>query len=116
MKKGLFIIVLVLAVFVGQAKEKEVKTGGDSESTATVALNGTVADEISGEALVGVEIKLDGTDLKTYTDFDGNFSFDNVKQGEYKIVANYISYEKKTETLEVSPNKNELKIKLHSSK
>ena len=70
---------------------------------------------IVGEALVGVEIKLEGTDLKTYSDFDGNFSFDNVKQGEYKVIANYISYEKKTETLKISPNENELKIKLHSS-
>ncbi len=114
MKKGFFIIALILTVFIGQAKEKENKTG-DTESAAVVALKGTVADEVSGEALVGVEIKLEGTDLKTYSDFDGNFSFNNVKQGEYKVIANYISYQKKTETLEVSPNKNELKIKLHSS-
>ena len=114
MKKGLFIIAFILAVFLVQAKEKETKTG-ESESTAAVVLKGTVADEISGEVLVGVEIKLEGTDLKTYSDFDGNFSFDNVKQGEYNVIANYISYEKKTETLKVSPNENELKIKLHSS-
>lgn len=113
MKKGIIAIIMVLAVLVGQAKEKE----GKSKNTeaATSALKGTVADEKSGEALVGVEIKLEGTDLKTYSDFDGNFSFNDIKPGEYKLVANYISYEKETKTLNVSPSKNELKIKLHSS-
>ena len=80
-----------------------------------MVLNGTVADENSGEALVGVEIKIEGTDLKTYTDFDGNFSFENVKPGEYKLVTNYISYQKNTETLNVTSRENDIKIKLHSS-
>lgn len=105
---------LVLTLIVGQAKEKDNKTG-DSETTATIALKGSVLDEISGEALVGVEVKIEGTDFKTYTDFDGNFTFNQVKKGECKVVANYISYEKNAQTLEVSEDKNELKIKLHSS-
>ena len=113
MKKVIIALTFILVVFAVQAKEKDSK--GTTENTATTVLKGNVADEKSGEALVGVEIKLDGTDLKTYTDFDGNFSFKNVKPGEYKVVANYISYEKITETLNVSSNKNELKIKLHSS-
>lgn len=113
MKKIVIVFALIVAVFAVQAKEKESKS--NTESTATTVLKGTVADEKSGEALVGVEIKLEGTDLKTYSDFDGNFSFNKVKPGEYKVVANYISYEKETKTLNVSPSKNELKIKLHSS-
>ena len=114
MKKGIIVILMVLAVLSIQAKEKGNKLK-DTETTANTALKGTVADEKSGEVLVGVEIWLEGTDLKTYTDFDGNFSFNKVKPGEYKLVANYISYEKETQTLNVSPNINELKIKLHSS-
>lgn len=114
MKKGIILIFLILVGLVIQAKEKENKTK-DTEAKATIALKGNVADEKSGEALVGVEIKLEGTDLKTYSDFDGNFSFNDVKPGEYNVIANYISYEKETETLNVTPNKNELKIKLHSS-
>ena len=104
MKKGIIVIFMILVVLATQAKEKENKPE-DSETAATTALKGTVADEKSGEALVGVEIKLEGTDLKTYTDFDGNFSFNNVKPGEYKLVANYISYEKDTELLDISPKK-----------
>ena len=114
MKKGIIVIFMILIVFVAQAKEKEGKSK-NTEAATTTAVKGTIADEKSGEALVGVEIKLEGTDLKTYSDFDGNFSFNNVKSGEYKLVANYISYEKETKTLNISPNMNDLKIKLHSS-
>jgi protocatechuate 3,4-dioxygenase beta subunit len=115
MKKIIIALVFVASVIAVQAKEKDSKSTSTSDATATTILKGTVADENSGEALVGVEIKLEGTDLKTYTDFDGNFSFSKVKPGEYKVVANYISYEKKSETLQVSPEKNELKIKLQTS-
>ena len=114
MKKGIIVVFTFWWFLESRQKKKKVKV--DTESTATTVLKGTVADEKSGEALVGVEIKLEGTDLKTYSDFDGNFSFNNVKSGEYKVVANYISYEKETKTLNVSPSENELKIKLHSSK
>lgn len=114
MKKITILFLLVLAVFAVKAKENE-NRNSDTENTAAVVLTGTVADKISGESLVGVEVKIDGTDLKTYTDFDGNFSFEGVKPGEYKLVTNYISYQKKTEVLNVSAQGNNLKIKLQSS-
>lgn len=115
MKKIIIALLMSVSMIAVQAKEKDSKSSGNNEATATTVLKGTVADENSGEALVGVEVKLEGTDLKTYTDFDGNFSFSSVKPGEYKVVANYISYEKKSETLNVSADKNELKIKLQTS-
>jgi len=114
MKKLTILLVLVLAIFAVNAKENANKAT-DTETSATTILTGTVADENSGESLVGVEVKIEGTDLKTYTDFDGNFSFKNVKPGEYKLVTNYISYQKKTEVLNVSAQENKLKIKLQSS-
>lgn len=114
MKKITILFALVITVFVASAAENK-NNATDTENTATTILTGTVADENSGESLVGVEVKIEGTDLKTYTDFDGNFSFKNVKPGEYKLVTNYISYQKKTEVLEVSAQENELKIKLQTS-
>jgi hypothetical protein len=80
-----------------------------------VVLVGSISDAKSGESLVGVEVKIEGTDLKTYTDFDGNFTFNNVKPGEYKVVANYISYKPGAEKLEASAKNNELKLKLQPS-
>ena len=54
--------------------------------------------------------------MKTYTDFDGKFSFRNLKPGEYNIVASYISYEKNTIELPIEDKENNLiSIKLESS-
>jgi hypothetical protein len=110
---GFLSIMLAVAV---TANEKEGKTAVNSDNTATVALSGTVLDGTSGELLVGVEVKIEGTETKAYTDFDGNFTFENVKPGEYKLVTNYISYNKTTETLKVDGNKKEVKIQLENSK
>jgi hypothetical protein len=116
MKKVLIAALLILSVVAVNAKESDTKVK-DTETTATtIMLSGTIADELSGESLVGVEVKIEGTDLKTYTDFDGNFSFEGVKPGEYKLLTNYISYEKKAEMLKVDSQANDIKIKLQSSK
>lgn len=115
MKKLLFALILALAVVSVNAKEKENKSATDSDNTASVVVAGTISDMNSGESLVGVEVKLKGTDLKTYTDFDGNFTFKNVKPGEYKVVANYISYKTTSETLQAGKNEKEVKIKLQAS-
>ena len=114
MKNLVIGFILILATFTVSAKEKDGNIIG-TNNAATVILTGSIADEISGESLVGVEVKIEGTDMKTYTDFDGNFAFTNVKPGEYKLIANYISYQAKTEILNASANENELKIKLQSS-
>ena len=116
MKKLLIAALIILSVVAVNAKESDSKTKiNDTESSATTILTGSIADDNSGELLVGVEVKIEGTDLKTYTDFDGNFESKNVKPGEYKLVTKYISYQKKTETLKVSLKQNELKVKLQAS-
>ncbi len=105
---------LMLAVIVIAEEKKDGKTvvlTGD----AAVALSGTVIDSESGELLVGVEVSLEGTEAKTYTDFDGNFSLKNVQPGEYKLVTNYISYKNWIELLQVDPGENEVDIKLETS-
>jgi len=115
MKKLLFAALIVFLAFAVNAEEKKGKATVDTNSEATTVLSGIVADSNSGELLVGVEVLLEGTDMKTYTDFDGNFTF-KVKPGEYKVVANYISYKKTTETLKVDNEKNRVQIKLENSK
>jgi hypothetical protein len=93
----------------------ETKSNVTTES-AIVSLSGNVIDEVSGEALVGVEVKIDGTDQKTYTDFDGHFVIDNLKTGECKLVTNYTSYNKKEKTLKLDSKSNPVKIELTASK
>ncbi|MDX9881122.1 MAG: carboxypeptidase-like regulatory domain-containing protein [Prolixibacteraceae bacterium] len=117
MKQIVLTATLILFVLAGFTKNEQKKT----EATATnelavVDLSGTVTDEKTGELLVGVEVCLKGTRQKTYTDFDGKFSFRNVKKGDYDIVSNYISYQKQlTENVKVDQTKNQLEIKLQAS-
>jgi len=114
MKRIVLGLVFIFTIVAVHAKEKEETKPAEVDNTASVVVAGSVADENSGESLVGVEIKIEGTDLKTYTDFDGNFSFENMKPGAYKIVTNYISYQKDTKSLDVSSKNSEVKIKLQS--
>ncbi len=90
------------------------KSGNISKEVNTVFFTGTVKDRDTGEYLVGVEVEIEGANLKTHTDFDGNFSFENVSPGKYDISVNYISYQKeKLENFEISPLTEMLKFELH---
>ena len=116
MKKVFITLLFVVSIVTVHAKERDAESkDSNTKGEATMILAGSIADEISGESLVGVEVKIEGTDKKTYTDFDGNFSFEGVKPGDYKLVTNYISYKKKSKELKVDTNKNNIKITLQSS-
>lgn len=116
MKKIVFSLMALMMVMAVSAKENEVKNQTPADNSATVVLAGTIADATSGETLAGVEVKIEGTDLKTYTDFDGKFTFDGVKPGEYKVVTNYISYKPASQSLSLNTKQTELKIKMENSK
>jgi hypothetical protein len=93
--KKLFITLLLTAAvgftFAGNDNNKEAKNAGAVEQT--ICLSGKVIDLSTNEALTGVEINLEGTDIKAYSDFDGNFEIKDVKPGEYNIIASFISYQ-----------------------
>ena len=116
--KKLMMVCLVLGMAWGAgAKDKSGKSHSESGATAaTATIAGVVTDSVSGEQLAGVEVRIEGTDTKTYTDFDGNFSFKGVVPGEYKLVTTYISYEKTTEALKTDAKAELVKIRLVNSK
>lgn len=116
MKKIIFSLLALVITIAVTAKENEAKTATTTDNAAVQVLTGTISDANSGESLVGVEVKIEGTDLKTYTDFDGNFTFSNVKPGEYKVVANYISYKQGSKTLDTNSKSNAFELKLQPSK
>ncbi|MBS3771086.1 MAG: carboxypeptidase-like regulatory domain-containing protein [Bacteroidales bacterium] len=64
----------------------------DNNTTMTTSLKGQVVDESTGEALTGVKLMINGKDVSTYTDFDGHFTFQGLKPGEYAIETSFISY------------------------
>lgn len=57
-------------------------------------VTGKVLDE-KGEPVIGASIKVAGTGLGTITDFDGNFTLNNVPEGK-KIEISYIGYVSQT--------------------
>jgi hypothetical protein len=73
-------------------------SNGDGETSAEVkkscSIEGSVADMVSGEMLVGALVEIVGTDIKVYTDFDGIFEINNLKAGTYNLIISYISYNK----------------------
>ena len=92
-KVFLSIIVIAIATFTFATN-----TGENSETpknpvapAQTVTLTGQVLDVNSGEALTGVEVTIEGSDIKAYTDFDGNYKLENVEPGTYNIIASFIS-------------------------
>ena len=85
-------IVLTVNVFANDKKESVKKTESSNMEMSTAMIQGAVIDQITGEALTGVKVSIEGTNEIAYTDFDGNFTFNSVLKGEYNINVNYISY------------------------
>lgn len=81
-------------------------------------VQGQVMDLSSGESITGAEVKIKQSDKKTYTDFDGQFSFQNIEPGNYDIVVSYISYDNSLlENIEIEQGHTEkISIKLVNAK
>ncbi len=101
------VLLLAVLLFVGLSSFKNSKKNNNEAMDLNTSITGLIVDQNSGEALVGVEVQLEGSKLKTYTDFDGKFSFDNVSPGAYKVSTSYISYEN-SESRNININKNEM--------
>jgi hypothetical protein len=119
MKKLVMALCLVALTMATFAESKEAKTETATTAVAQVAteLSGVITDKNSNEILTGVEVRIEGTNLKAYTDLDGMFSFRNLTPGEYKLVANYISYKKVViEKVKVNSKYSNVDIQLEASK
>jgi hypothetical protein len=116
MKNLLLITLFTVFAFIATAAEKGNKSESKSEAISA-SLTGVIVDEITNEPLVGVKVALEGTNKVAYTDFDGNYTFDKLSAGEYKISASYVSYNKVTgKTVKVNGKKNELNLDLKTIK
>lgn len=56
-------------------------------------VSGIVKDAVSGESLSGVKVQIQGTDLVTFSDRDGNFTFTQIPAGEIKVVFQLVSFQ-----------------------
>lgn len=95
------VTLMTLNVFAG-TNDKADKPGEPAANNTSIS--GVIVDEETGEALTGVEVKLNGNEIKTYTDFDGKFVFEKVNPGDYSVEANFISYERTVRSIKVNTN------------
>ena len=112
MKKVLFVLVLVSSIAIVKANEPE----NAPAKAKTNQIEGMVTDHLTGEALVGVCLKLKGSDKTTYTDLQGNFKMDGVTPGTYDIEIDYVSYKDVTlKRVSTSDSDVKLKVELESA-
>jgi hypothetical protein len=113
MKKLFVSVLLVACVVFTYAGKKETKKENTADNSELTTISGQILDQRTNETLVGVKVALKGTGKVAYTDFDGKYSFENVKPGTYALTASYISYEESTvENLKLSKNTNQVNIRL----
>ena len=108
MKKFVFLMVLALGISTVRADEPE---NSKPAAKATTQIEGKVIDHLTGEALVGVSLKLSGCEKKTYSDLDGNFKFDGIATGTYDIEIDYVSYKDVT-LKQVTTDNSDVKLKV----
>lgn len=107
MKKVLFVLVLVSSIAFVKANEPE----NAPAKAKTSQIEGVVTDHLTSEALVGVCLKVKGSDKATYTDLHGNFKLEDITPGTYDIEIDYVSY--KDVTLKsVSTASSDVKLKV----
>lgn len=94
-------IVSIAVLFLGVSFAAVANNGSDEKANKQAPakvcnISGKIVDTVTGEALTGVKVEIPGTKLCTYSDFDGNFSFDNLNPGTYNISTDLISYKATT--------------------
>jgi hypothetical protein len=111
------IFVLVIALLIGTSFSFAGNDEVTDNNAPTTSLVGKVIDESTGETLAGVMVQLEGIDEYVFSDFDGNFKFEDLKPAKYEVSLSLISYKKvETEVDLKSSNGNELNIKLKTIK
>lgn len=84
------------------------------ESIKTVSVSGSVLDNNNLEGLIGASVYIAETGETVYTDFDGNFTLNNLPVGDYTLKISMISYQEVTiSNVNVSESM-ELNLTLHS--
>ena len=111
------ILTLVIASIIGLQFSFAANDKATENPPATMNMSGKVIDKVTGETLAGVMVEIDGTDKQVFSDFDGNFSFENLSTGEYTITVSLISYEKSQAKVEIGKScEKEVKVMLEAKK
>ena len=106
MKKAIFSVLLSSLMLIFVSFSSYSVNVPENDNSAETNLQGKVIDKQTGESLAGVVIEVEGTNIKVYSDLDGNYTITGLKPGKYTININFISYKKDLKTIEVKDNEN----------
>lgn len=97
---------LLLSAFAhASGDNKENKTESEKHT-----IEGKVIDQTNGDELTGVRVQIEGTDLVTYTDRYGNFTFENLPCTECQVQFSYISFEERELTVSEVSSQNKVAL------
>lgn len=90
---------------------------GNNEGRKTSSIQGKVIDGSSYEGIAGAVVEVEGTNIKVYTDFEGNFTLPQLPEGSYNLKSTLVSYnEVKVRNIKVSAEMpSTVELKLHSN-
>ncbi|MEA3504737.1 MAG: carboxypeptidase-like regulatory domain-containing protein [Bacteroidota bacterium] len=114
MKKVIVLLICLLSASLIFANNSDDNKKVKNEPPVVITqIQGSVLDVETGSALVGVKIKLEGSNESYYTDLDGNFFIEGLTPGNYNIIVSYVSYEENTlKDINVKNSRVYLNIKL----
>ncbi|TRX71601.1 carboxypeptidase-like regulatory domain-containing protein [Carboxylicivirga sp. M1479] len=92
MKTQILLLAALLFVGISNINADNNEEAKETKANLTTSVSGTITDAATGEILVGVKVVLEEINAVVYTDFDGNFEFNNVTNGEYTVSTDYVSY------------------------
>ena len=67
-------------------------------------VKGKILDSNDDEPLIGATVKINYKNLGTTTNFDGDFQFENIQNGDYFLTVSYIGYQNKIIEIKVNSN------------
>lgn len=114
MRLRILFVLVMMGFSVVFAENNEKNNKKNSEVAVSTTISGTITDLNTGEAIPGAQVIIRGTQLKVYTDFDGNFNIENVVSGTYNLEVSYISYDDVLVKEINTCKENELDIKLEN--
>ncbi len=87
---------------------------GAVQAQNTGTLTGSVKDKLTQESLIGVSIKVEGAEIGTSTDVEGNFRISGIPPKSYNVVATYVGYAAQTKfnVVITTGNANQLNFEL----
>lgn len=67
-----------------------------SKSAHSQSIQGKITDASNSDPLIGVVVKIQGTNQGAVSDLDGNYEISDLKPGNYNIEFSYVGYNSKT--------------------